>query len=45
MKRCKKLLALLLEHLTRTGSPKAGRILEDWPSFRPKFAKVVPAAI
>ncbi len=39
------LLALLLEHLTRTGSPKAGRILEDWPSFRPKFAKVIPAAI
>ena len=39
------LLALLLEHLTRTGSPKAGRILEDWPSFRPKFVKVVPAAI
>ncbi|MBQ6246604.1 MAG: glutamate synthase subunit alpha, partial [Kiritimatiellae bacterium] len=39
------LLALLMEHLTRTGSPKAGRILDDWPSFRPKFAKVVPAAI
>ena len=38
------LLALLMEHLTRTGSPKAGRILDDWPSFRPKFAKVVPAA-
>ena len=38
------LLALLMEHLTRTGSPKAGRILDDWPSFRPKFAKVVAAA-
>ena len=37
------LLALLMEHLTRTGSPKAGRILDDWPSFRPKFAKVMPA--
>ena len=37
------LLALLMEHLTRTDSPKAGRILDDWPSFRPKFVKVVPA--
>jgi glutamate synthase (NADPH/NADH) large chain len=39
------LLALLMEHLTRTSSPKAGRILDNWPSFRPKFVKVVPAAI
>ncbi len=39
------LLALLMEHLTRTSSPKAGRILDNWPSFLPKFVKVVPAAI
>ena len=39
------LLALLREHLDRTGSPKARRILDDWPSYRPKFVKVVPAIV
>ena len=36
------LLALLEEHLARTGSPQAKRILADWPNMRPKFSKVVP---
>ena len=38
------LLSLLREHAARTGSPKARRILADWTSWRPKFAKVLPAA-
>ena len=38
------LRALLAEHAVRTGSPKARRILGDWTSFRPKFAKVLPVS-
>ena len=36
------ILGLLREHVKRTGSPKARRILENWPTSRPKFAKVSP---
>ena len=36
------LLALIREHAERTGSPLAARILADWPSYRPKFVKVIP---
>ena len=38
------LLALLREHISRTASPKARRILAAWKDFRPKFSKVIPAA-
>ena len=38
------LLALLGDHVARTGSPKARRILDNWTGFRPKFAKVLPTA-
>ena len=38
------LLALLRDHAALAGSSKARRILDDWTSFRPKFAKVLPAA-
>ena len=36
------LLALIREHAERTGSPLAARILANWPSYRPKFVKVMP---
>ena len=36
------LRALLADHAARTGSPKARRILDDWPSFRPRFVRVSP---
>ena len=36
------LLSLIKEHFARTGSPKAGRILSDWPNARPRFSKVLP---
>ncbi|MBR5346991.1 MAG: glutamate synthase large subunit [Deltaproteobacteria bacterium] len=36
------LLALLEEHIARTGSPKARRVLDDWPNARHKFIKVAP---
>jgi len=36
------LLALIREHAERTGSPLAARILADWPSYRPKFVKILP---
>ena len=36
------LLSLIKEHITRTGSPKAKRMLADWPDVRPMFSKVVP---
>ena len=36
------LLALLEEHIARTGSPKASRLVGDWRSARPRFAKVLP---
>jgi glutamate synthase (NADPH/NADH) large chain len=35
---------LLREHVARTGSPKAARLLADWPGSRPKFVKVMPNA-
>jgi len=37
------LLALLRRHLALTASPKARRILADWPSFRPLFSLVLPS--
>ena len=33
---------LLLEHVRRTGSPLAKRIVDGWCAYRPKFVKVVP---
>ena len=36
------LRALLAEHAARTGSPKARRVLDGWPSFRPRFVRVSP---
>ena len=36
------LCALLKEHVDRTGSPKAGRLLADWENVRPMFSRVVP---
>ena len=36
------LLALIREHAKRTGSPLATRILAAWPSYRPKFVKIIP---
>jgi glutamate synthase (NADPH/NADH) large chain len=38
----RELLSLLREHVARTDSPLASRILADWPAYRPKFVKVVP---
>jgi len=40
----KALVALLKEHIERTGSPKASRLLADWAVRRPLFAKVQPVA-
>ena len=36
------LLALLKEHIDRTGSPKAWRLLKSWDEARPRFVKVLP---
>ena len=36
------LVAKLREHVARTGSPKAQRLLADWANARPMFSKVVP---
>jgi glutamate synthase (NADPH/NADH) large chain len=36
------LLALIREHVERTGSPLATRILADWSAYRPKFVKILP---
>ena len=36
------LLAVLGEHIERTGSPKARRIVSGWTDERPRFVKVVP---
>ena len=36
------LRALLEEHVRRTGSPKASRLLASWPDARPRFVKVLP---
>ena len=38
----KELLALLNEHVRRTGSPLAQRLLDNWRAYRPTFVKVVP---
>ena len=38
----KALLALLDEHVKRTGSPKARRLLASWQEARPRFTKVKP---
>jgi glutamate synthase (NADPH/NADH) large chain len=37
------LVSLLRAHVARTGSPRATRMLGDWPAFRPKFVKVAAA--
>ena len=39
---CDRLLALLRDHVARTGSPKAKSILDAWQEARPKFVKAVP---
>ena len=36
------LIAILREHIARTGSTKARRLLDDWPNARPKFTKASP---
>ncbi len=36
------LLSLLREHVARTGSPKACRLVADWANARPMFTKVLP---
>ena len=36
------LLALIDEHIARTGSAKAKRLKADWDNTRPKFVMVVP---
>ena len=41
----KTLLGVLDEHVWRTGSPKAKRLLLDWPNQRPRFANVRPRSI
>ena len=38
------LISLIRTHVSRTGSPLATRILEDWLDYRPKFVKVVTSA-
>ena len=38
----RELLSLLREHIARTASPLAARLLADWPNYRPKIVKVVP---
>ncbi len=38
------LKALLEEHVRRTGSPQAARMLSGWLEFRPLFAKVQPVS-
>ena len=38
----KDLLALMDEHIERTGSAKAKRLRGDWDNVRPKFVMVVP---
>ncbi|MBM6594920.1 glutamate synthase large subunit [Microvirga pudoricolor] len=37
-----RLIQLLTNHLTYTGSAKAKAILDDWASYRTKFVKVMP---
>ena len=38
------ILALLEEHVSRTGSPKAKRLVADWANVRPRFSKVLPVS-
>ena len=38
------LLALLREHIERTASPKADRLVAGWRDARPRFMKVLPVA-
>ena len=40
----RELLALLREHVARTASPLAARVLADWSAYRPKFVRAVPVA-
>ncbi len=40
-----KILQLLREHVSRTGSPKAKGLLAGWPCARARFTKVLPAAV
>ena len=40
----RELLSLLREHIARTASPLAARLLADWPNARPRFVKVAPTA-
>jgi glutamate synthase (NADPH/NADH) large chain/glutamate synthase (ferredoxin) len=35
--------AMVEEHLQRTGSPVAQRLLDDWDGARSRFVKVYPA--
>jgi len=37
-----RLLALLRAHAAATGSPRAARLLEDWPRSRAQFVRVAP---
>ena len=39
----RELLSLLREHIARTASPLAERLLADWSNVRPRFVKVAPA--
>ena len=39
----RELLSLIHEHIERTASPLAERLLADWPNVRPRFVKVAPA--
>ena len=39
----RELLALMREHIERTSSPLASRLLADWSNSRPRFVKIAPA--
>ena len=39
------LLDILREHIARTGSPKAARLVAEWTNARPRFAKVLPSSL
>ena len=39
----RELLSLIHEHIARTASPLAERLLADWSNVRPRFVKVAPA--
>ena len=41
----RELLALITEHVARTGSALAQRILSNWLAYRPGFVKVVPIRV